>query len=67
MIREVGGKGPHLDLVAAIVRSLERAGVRARQIEVLERCTSCEPALFFSHRRDRGVSGRHFSVAHCRF
>jgi hypothetical protein len=25
-------------------------------------CTSCSPELFFSHRRDRGVTGRQAGV-----
>ena len=37
------------------------SGVPAAQIEDLGRCTSCEPDVFFSHRRDRGATGRHVS------
>jgi copper oxidase (laccase) domain-containing protein len=29
-----------------------------RRIEDVEECTSCREDLFFSHRRDRGVTGR---------
>jgi copper oxidase (laccase) domain-containing protein len=25
-------------------------------------CTACNPHLFFSHRRDRGRTGRHIAV-----
>jgi purine-nucleoside/S-methyl-5'-thioadenosine phosphorylase / adenosine deaminase len=28
------------------------------EIEHLDRCTSCEPDRYFSHRRDHGVTGR---------
>ena len=45
-----------LDLSPVARRLLERAGVTA--VEVSEQCTSCEPELFFSHRRDGGRTGR---------
>ncbi|MGI8440604.1 MAG: polyphenol oxidase family protein [Thermoleophilaceae bacterium] len=48
--------GRMLDLKAAARRRLESEGVR--QVEDVELCTSCRPDLFFSHRRDRGVTGR---------
>jgi copper oxidase (laccase) domain-containing protein len=35
---------------------LERAGVA--EIESADVCTSCEPGLFFSHRRDGERTGR---------
>jgi YfiH family protein len=54
----------HLDLPLALVRSLAEAGVLASQIDVLGHCTSCDPR-FFSHRRDRGVTGRHLSFITC--
>lgn len=49
---------PRLDLWMANERALRSAGVRAGNIEVLGRCTSCEAELFYSHRRDRGLTGR---------
>jgi len=48
--------GRMLDLRRVIAARLEAAGVR--EIEHLDRCTSCEPDLYFSHRRDRGLTGR---------
>jgi purine-nucleoside/S-methyl-5'-thioadenosine phosphorylase / adenosine deaminase len=48
--------GRMLDLEAVATRLLERAGVV--EIEAAGLCTSCEPELFFSHRRDRGRTGR---------
>lgn len=45
-----------LDLRMVARRLLERAGVE--EIEVCELCTSCNPDLFFSHRRDHGRTGR---------
>lgn len=54
-------EGRRLDLQAINRRLLERAGVEPGRIEVIARCTACEPALFFSHRRDAGRTGRHLS------
>jgi YfiH family protein len=48
--------GRMLDLRRVITARLEAAGVS--EIEHLDRCTSCEPELYFSHRRDHGVTGR---------
>ncbi len=49
-------EGRMLDLRQTARRLLERAGVES--IEVSELCTSCQPELFFSHRRDGGRTGR---------
>lgn len=62
---EGGGKGgvaPHvaegrmLDLPGVARLLLERAGVE--RVESAGHCTSCEPELFFSHRRDGPRTGR---------
>lgn len=45
-----------LDLPEVARRLLLAAGVE--RIEVAGLCTSCEPELFFSHRRDAGRTGR---------
>ena len=34
------------------------------RIEVLGRCTACEPETFFSHRRDAGRTGRQGVIAY---
>jgi polyphenol oxidase len=49
-------RGRRLDLRAVAHRKLETAGVR--EIEDVDLCTSCREDLFFSHRRDGGVTGR---------
>lgn len=49
------GKG-RADMQGALRTSLERAGVG--QIDTLARCTVRDATHFFSHRRDRGVTGR---------
>jgi YfiH family protein len=53
-----GGARPRLDLWGANARVLAAAGVSPERTEVMRRCTSCEPSLFFSHRRDAGRTGR---------
>jgi len=45
-----------LDLWTASERTLRVAGVTS--VERFDLCTSCNPELFFSHRRDDGVTGR---------
>jgi YfiH family protein len=57
------GHGPsgaklHLDLCEANRRQLLSAGVPANRIEVLARCTGCEISTFFSHRVEKGRTGR---------
>jgi len=52
--------GRMLDLVEVTRRLLERAGVA--RIEAAGLCTSCESALFFSHRRDRGRTGHQAGI-----
>ena len=53
--------GRMLDLVAVARRLLEAAGIE--RIQAAGLCTSCEPELFFSHRRDAGRTGRQGSLA----
>jgi YfiH family protein len=48
--------GAVVDLPAVARGQLREAGVE--RIETSGLCTSCEPDLFFSHRRDRGRTGR---------
>jgi YfiH family protein len=54
--------GPRIDLKAVAARALARAGVG--QTHDVGLCTMCsDQSLFFSHRRDRGVTGRQAGVA----
>ena len=57
-------RGPNLDLGEAIERGLREAGIES--VERTGHCTSCEPELFFSHRRDCGRTGRQGVIAHIR-
>lgn len=52
------GQNQNLRAIARI--QLEDAGVEVRHD--VDLCTSCSPELFFSHRRDRGVTGRQAGV-----
>jgi YfiH family protein len=61
------GHGPpgeqlYLDLREANRRQLLDAGVPARNISVLDLCTACRTDLFFSHRAEKGVTGRQMGV-----
>jgi len=54
-------EGRNLDLKLVARRRLEAAGVPA--VHDAELCTMCsDPGLFFSHRRDAGVTGRQAGV-----
>jgi polyphenol oxidase len=48
--------GRNLDLWTSSERVLREAG--ASSVERMDLCTACDPARFFSHRRDRGTTGR---------
>ena len=48
--------GRMLDLRRVIAERLAAAGVS--EVTHLDRCTSCEPERYFSHRRDHGITGR---------
>jgi YfiH family protein len=53
--------GRMLDLPEVARRRLVQAGVE--RVETAGLCTSCEAELFFSHRRDRGRTGRQGGIA----
>jgi len=55
--------GVAVDLPRAIAISLLEAGVPESALHAAPECTSCEAASFYSHRRDRGVTGRHWALA----
>jgi purine-nucleoside/S-methyl-5'-thioadenosine phosphorylase / adenosine deaminase len=57
---------PHLDLRYCVERSLLQAGLVAERIEQVEGCTSCDTGAFFSHRRDKGCTGRHLAFIETR-
>jgi YfiH family protein len=51
-----------LDIAEANRRQLIRAGVRAKNISDVNLCTSCRNDLFFSHRREKTMTGRMMAV-----
>ncbi|HEY8771043.1 MAG TPA: laccase domain-containing protein, partial [Thermoleophilaceae bacterium] len=53
--------GRMLDLRAVIAQKLAAAGVE--RVEHVDHCTSCRADLYFSHRRDNGVTGRQSGLA----
>ena len=54
-------RGGRLDLPTAVERALVAAG--CVRVDRLDACTACDAERFFSHRRDRGVTGRQGAIA----
>lgn len=52
---------PHVDLIATVQSELAGAGVR--RVFTVGECTVCNPQKYFSHRGERGNTGRMLSVA----
>ena len=52
----------HLDLLEANRRQLVMAGVPEKQVFAVRRCTSCHTRQFFSHRAEKGKTGRMMAV-----
>lgn len=59
--RRADGKG-HVDLRETLRRQLLGAGVAPEHIDTTEVCTVRDRHLFYSHRRDNGVTGRMAAV-----
>jgi YfiH family protein len=53
--------GPTLDLPGIVAEELRRAGVT--DVALARVCVSCNAELFFSHRRDGGITGRQAGLA----
>lgn len=65
-VRRTEGQKPHLDLAFAVRSTLIDAGVPDAHVDLLPHCTACD-ARFYSHRRDRGATGRHMAFITCCF
>jgi len=52
------GRKLHLDLAMAAQRQLIEAGVPHKRISATGKCTSCHNDLLFSHRKEKGITGR---------
>ncbi len=59
-----GGRA-HLDLPRAVRATLLEAGLQDENIDPLGLCTHCDAERFYSHRRDKGRTGRHLSFIQC--
>jgi YfiH family protein len=57
VIRE-NGKKPHVDLRKAVIHQAAHFGVPASQIDSADLCTYRDADLFYSHRRENGLTGR---------
>jgi YfiH family protein len=57
-----GDTRTHLDLWTANRLQLTGAGVRDDRVEIAQVCTSCHTDLFYSHRAERGRTGRFASL-----
>ena len=55
--RRFDGERQFVDLTAVTLMQLEEAGIPPENVTVSDLCTSCNPELFYSHRRDRGNTG----------
>jgi len=63
---EATSHGPHgwsLDLATATRLMLLESSVAPERIADCAECTSCRPDRYFSHRRDRGRTGRQWGLA----
>lgn len=61
-VQRSGFAKPHVDLAAALVFQLGRAGLGAERIDHVAGCTFSDPELYYSYRRDGQASGRHLAV-----
>jgi YfiH family protein len=59
--RRDDGKG-HVDLREGIRRQLMECGLSEDRIDISDRCTFRDAEEFFSHRRERGITGRMAAV-----
>jgi polyphenol oxidase len=56
------GGSLRLDVAAAARLQLLAAGLAASALHDVSECTSCRADRYFSHRRDRGVTGRQWGI-----
>lgn len=57
---------PSVDLAGKALSQITAFGVPAASVKSLDRCTACETPLWYSHRRDRGRTGRLWAIVACR-
>jgi polyphenol oxidase len=61
-VKQKGNKKFHIDLKAANLRQLKHFGLPEKNIEISNYCTVKHNHLFFSHRHERGITGRMMAV-----
>lgn len=61
IVQARSGRRPHLDLVAAVTRQLEAAGVT--EVDAVSTCTRCALRSLWSFRREGSKAGRNLSFA----
>lgn len=61
-VRRRVGEKQFVDLTAVTLMQLAACGIPAGNVTVSGLCTCCEQQLFYSHRRDRGITGAMASV-----
>jgi copper oxidase (laccase) domain-containing protein len=54
------GDRQHLDLAGLCREVLRKTGIE--RVDVVGGCTVTQPSLYFSHRRDKGITGRQLSA-----
>ncbi len=57
-----GRAKPHVNLATVVRAQLLDAGLAPARIDDVAGCTRCEPARFFSYRRDGADAGRHLAA-----
>lgn len=62
LLRQLGKQRPHFDLWAANAHWLEQAGIQPANLIRMNMCTACHHDRFFSHRHERGATGRFAAV-----
>lgn len=48
----------YLDIQKSLVYQLISSGVKEENIDIIKLCTSCRTDIFYSHRREKGITGR---------
>jgi YfiH family protein len=52
----------YMDLWAGVKNLLVAEGLKPENVHVCDICTSCNPEYFYSHRRDKGKTGRQMAI-----
>ena len=61
-LKKTGNQKWNLSIENAIIKQLVDVGIEEKNIERSDYCTFCSEDMFFSYRRDKGVTGRMMAV-----